>query len=135
MGWLYQSVGMLVVTEAERKAHVAVDPGIVDLTRALIPPQYALNRTRYAPHISVVRDEQVPRWERLAELDGRLVGFSYDPRVVSGEVYWWLRVWSIELLAIRRYVGLPDLSELCRPPDGAECFHTTIGNTKGRGSR
>ena len=121
---------MLVITEEEHKAHVLVDPGIVDLTRALIPPHYSLNRTRYPPHITAVREEQVPRWQRLAELDARLIGFVYDPGVVIGKTYWWLQAWSIELLAIRKYVGLPDLSELCRPPDGADCFHITVGNTK-----
>ena len=127
---LRTSIGKIVVTPAAHKIHVEVDPGIVDLVRALLPPHIRLNRTRYEPHITTVRDEEVPRWEVAAELHGTPIPFEYDPRVVAGEVYWWLRVWSPELVRLRRSLGLSDLSELCRPPDLEDCFHITVGNTK-----
>ena len=65
-------------------------------------------------------------------LDGLQVGFQYDPRVVAGAVYWWLYVWSTELHLVRVKQGLPALSRLTRPPDLADCFHITVGNTKNR---
>lgn len=111
--------------------HVEIDPGIVDLTRALLPPHVRLNRTRYNPHITVIREEDVPKWERVLELDGREIPFRYDPRVVGGEVYWWLRVKSGALIEVRRDLALPELSWSCRPPDNEDCFHITVGNTKG----
>jgi hypothetical protein len=126
-----ESVGRLVVTPEERKLHVVVDPQIVDYARSLVPlhQRVGLNRTRFAPHITVVRNEV---WEPDLTLDGTEVSFRYDPCVVPGEVYWWLRVWSVGLLAVRTGAGLPELSDLCRPPDGEDCFHITIGNTKNR---
>lgn len=132
--WPCRSTGRLVVTRTERKLHLLVDPAIVDYARSLRPPGTPLNRTRFDPHITVVRDEAVgPRlWGAVSPtLEGREVDFAYDPRVVVGEVYWWLRAWSDELVVIRHALGLPPLSRLCRPPDGDGCFHITVGNTKG----
>ncbi|MDB4278225.1 hypothetical protein N9917_01345 [Deltaproteobacteria bacterium] len=128
---LADSIGKVVVTPGERKLHIAVDPAIMDYARAMVPPihKVRLNRPRYAPHITVIRDEE---WECNPKLDGTEVQFSYDPCVVPGKVYWWLRVWSADLLRLRTGEGLPELSDLCRPPDMEECFHITIGNTKGR---
>ena len=134
MNWPgHKSVGTLIVTPEGRKLHVAVDEGIVDVARALLPKSVHLNRTRFDPHITTVREEPVDPilWPEALRLQGRPVEFSYDPRVVAGEVYWWLRVWSDDLVSIRRSLGLPDLSRLTRPPDNEDCFHITIGNTKG----
>jgi hypothetical protein len=123
------STGKLVVTPEEKKLHVAVDPGIVDLTRALIPPVYRqyLNRQKYPPHITVIRTED---WKVDTSLHGREVLFEYDPRVKAGEVYWWLRAWSPGLISLRQSLGLPDYAWACRPPDNEDCFHITVGNTK-----
>jgi hypothetical protein len=130
----FDSVGTLIVTPAERKLHVEVDPGIVAFARSLIPLSVKLNRTRYDPHITLVRQEDVEpdKWVVAEHLHRRPVHFRYDPRVVPGEVYWWLRAWSEDLTHIRRNLGLPDLSWACRPPDGEDCYHITIGNLKGQ---
>lgn len=127
------STGTLVVTLAEQKVHLEVDQDLVDYARSLVPPTTTLNRTRFAPHITVIRNEPIPM--RLLDvqaerLHGRKVGFEYDPRVVPGDVYWWLRAWSLELVSIRRGLELEDLSYWCRPPDHDDCFHITVGNTK-----
>jgi hypothetical protein len=120
-------VGTLFVTPEELKLHVVVDPGIVDLTRALIPKHHKLNRTRYPPHISVIRRET---WEPDLSLHGTPVTFTYDPTVAAGPVYWWLRAWSDDLLRVRASLGLPALAWACRPPSEEDCFHITVGNTK-----
>jgi hypothetical protein len=128
---LVNSIGKVVVTADERKLHVVVDPAIADYARALVPiaQRVRLNRPRFAPHITVIRNEE---WAFNPALDGTEVRFQYDPCVVPGDVYWWLRAWSPDLRQLRLHEGLPELSDLCRPPDMEECFHITIGNTKGR---
>lgn len=129
-----ESVGTLFVIMDPPKIHVIVDSQMVAYARALLPPTVVLNRTRFDPHITVVREEKVPReqWTTAGRWHSQPLKFTYDPRIVPGEVYWWLRVWSDELIAIRRSLGLPDLSWACRPPDDEDCFHITVGNTKGR---
>jgi len=114
--------------------HVLVDPQIVEFARWFVPKSVTLNRTRYDPHITTMRKEEVDPlvWAASFEvLQGREILFSYDSSVVAGDVYWWLRVWSDELVHVRRSLGLADLSWGCRPPDNEDCFHITIGNLKG----
>jgi len=129
----FASTGTLIVTPEERKLHVEVDPAIVSFARALIPLSVKLNKTRFAPHITLVRQEEIApdKWVTATLLHRKPVQFRYDPRVVPGEVYWWLRAWSDDLIHVRRSLGLPDLAWACRPPDGEDCFHVTIGNLKG----
>ncbi len=106
-----------------------VDPGIVELARALVPRYIRLQRQKFAPHISVVRETQpVPG---LLAYDGREVGFTYCPEVVPGEVYYWLRAESQALRAIRVALGLPEMAWYTYPPDLEDVFHCTIGNLKG----
>lgn len=114
------------------KVNVVVDPELVELIRALIPKARIPARQRYAPHITVVRDEE---FAVVPEGFPATVGFWYDPEPVEGETYWWLRVEAEELIQVRRSLGLPDTSEQSRPPDGMNCFHITIGNTKHRAGR
>lgn len=108
------------------KIYVEVDPDIVALSRSLIPQARRPNPQRYAPHITVVRNE---RFGTLPE--EKDVWFTYDPEVRAGETYWWLRCWSLDLTALRLSLGLPVSSEWSRPPDNEDCFHITVGNTKG----
>lgn len=109
------------------KVWVDVDPGIVLLVRSLIPVARRPKPQRYDPHITVVRNEGFSLPPGLAEKD---VWFTYDPAVVEGEVYWWLRAWCLDLTSLRLSLGLSASSEFSRPPNGEDCFHITVGNTK-----
>lgn len=133
------NVGRISVDVATQKVVVIVDPAIVALTRALLPPalKSVLRPQKYPPHITLVRGEWPsvvvgPPPDRLewAMLDAKRVTFFYDPSPVIGETYAWLRVFSPELRAYRTRLGLASSSELTRPPDGEDCFHITIGNQK-----
>jgi hypothetical protein len=104
---------------------VDVDKDIVELARALVPPSVRLQRSRYAPHLSVVRETR--RFGCWGKIDGLLIDYRYSPEAVPGEVYWWLRVECPELARIRRDLGLPEMCEYTRPPDGEDVFHITIG--------
>ncbi len=112
------------------KLNVEVDPEIVRLARALVPKSIRLNRTRYAPHITVVRNEEVPKPALWGTHEGAFVEFEYEPIVYNDETYYWLRVFSSALTKVRLDLGLPESSEWSRAPDGFESFHVTIGNQK-----
>jgi len=112
------------------KLIVEVDPGIASYARALVPCSVDLKLTRYAPHISVVRKEVPVKQELWGLHECEEVPFEYSNFVYDDETYYWLRVFSPRLEEIRQELGLPRYSEAARGPDGHECFHTTIGNTK-----
>lgn len=124
------SVGPLRYTDAEYKLNVEVDPEIVRLARSFVPKTVKLNRTRFAPHITVVRNEIPKNISGWRSLEGVFVGFEYDPCVLNDDTYYWLRVWSPTLTKIRIELGLPASSEWTRAPDGFESYHLTIGNLK-----
>lgn len=114
-----------------------VDPGIVEVARALVPRYVRLNRQKFAPHITVIRHEKPevearllahPRWGGARE--GAEVEFRYSPLVDFDETYYWLRAWSSKLEDIREELGLARSDWYTEPPDHAHCFHVTIGNCK-----
>ena len=74
------SVGRLRVTRD--KLWVDVDPGIVQVCRALIPPPSRPQPQRYPPHITVVRNEAFVLPPGFAEHD---IDFAYDPIVVNDD--------------------------------------------------
>ncbi len=109
---------------------VDVDKGIVDLARSLVPKYYKLNKTRYEPHITVVRNEVPSNIDYWRAHSGEIIAFDYSPIVKNDEIYWWLDVMCPRLTDIRTELGLDSTSKWSRPPDGLEVFHITIGNTK-----
>jgi hypothetical protein len=123
------SVGALRYT-GEPKLNVEVDPEIVRLARALVPKAFRLNRTRYAPHITVVRNESIPDMTRWGQHEGTFIEFEYEGVVYNDDTYYWLRAFSPVLTRLRVELGLPESSEWSRAPDGFESFHVTIGNQK-----
>ena len=112
------------------KLHVEVDPNIVALARALVPRAVRLKRTRYEPHITVIRNETPPDLRKWMSYEGIVLPFEYEPHVYNDDTYYWLRVFCPQLTAIRKELGLPASSEWSRAPDGFESFHCTVGNLK-----
>jgi hypothetical protein len=131
---LYWSKGTLVYgadNNGLSKLNVLVDPGIVSLYRALIPPYYTANPQMYAPHISVVRKETPPNMEFWGKYEGEVVEYAYSPEIHRGTVYWWLNAFCVRLEEIRTELGLPVSSQYTMPPEGfVKCFHITLGNSK-----
>lgn len=107
-----------------------VDPGLSGLYRALVPKAVMMRHQRYGPHVTVVRDEVPSVPSAWGFREGREVQFDYSEEVRHDDVYWWLEVYCPRLTAVRLELGLPASSALTRPPDGRDCFHTTIGNCK-----
>lgn len=56
--------------------------------------------------------------------------FEYDSYLHCDGIYWWFNCFSKALTDIRLELGLPASYHLTRPPDGTECFHSTVGNRK-----
>ena len=125
---MFTSTGTLVsyVEQGQLKLIVEVDPQISVYYRSLIPKYCRVNRQRYAPHISVVRDEEVYEWSDLPEL----VIFWYSGIIHHDDTYFWLEANSWDLQDLRVKLGLTSTSLITRSPDGEHDFHITLGNTK-----
>lgn len=131
---LLTSYGNIIFHDDEWKINVQVDNNLVDFYRSLVPKYIRLNRTRFLPHITVVRKENIPDkklWYKLSKTTLKDIEFQYSPYIYNdGSVYWWLAVHCPFLNLLRKDLGLEYWSELCRPQDNSNYFHITIGNTK-----
>lgn len=123
------SIGILNYTID--KLVVDVDPGLVGLYRALVPPYERPKPQKWPGHITVVRNEIPPNAGRWGAHDSEFIEFEFDPVVVSDATYLWLNVTCPRLVSIRNELGLPAMSALTKPPDGTDFFHITLGNFKG----
>lgn len=130
LGIFLQSVGVVMFRSVGRfssssgRLVVLVDTELARYYRSQIPKSMVCRAGRYAPHITVVRNE--PYEKDLQDP----VEFEYDPYIHFNGVYWWLNCFSPTLISVRLELGLPASTDLTRPPDGSECFHMTVGNTK-----
>lgn len=117
------------VVEGYHRLVVNVDPELHRYLRHQIPKTFSCQRPKFPPHITVVRGE-TPLTNKWNDHNGKTVSFSYDPYIHYKEPYWWINCWSKALTDIRLELGLPTSYHLSRPPDGTDCFHSTIGNSK-----
>lgn len=127
---MHDSTGILRYSNDPYKLILEVDQGISDYYRWFVPKSVRLNKQMYPAHISVVRKELPKNLEFWAKYQGQEISFQYSNIVHWGNVYYWLNAYSDELVRIRLELGLPDATNLTRPPDGEPCFHITIGNLK-----
>lgn len=126
---LFNSTGTLHYED--KKLIVEVDKELAAYYRSLVPKYIKLNPQKYAPHISVVRNEVPVNKEHWDKYEGEQVEFAYENYVYNGTIYYWLNAFCVRLEDIRMELGLPVSSEYTRPPDGfLKCFHLTLGNTK-----
>lgn len=105
---MIESTGTLDYSRAEDGSFrlvVDVDPGIVEVSRALVPKWIRLNRQKHAPHITVVRETSLPDPTRWGVDQGASITFRYNPEVQAGEVYYWLEAYC---------PGLPVLHSMAR---------------------
>lgn len=109
---------------------VEVAPDISRLARSLIPRSFLAQGTRYPPHITVVRNEDVADHPAWMKRDGDSIQFSYSSMIYNDEVYFWHRVHSDLILDVRVELGLPLHTDFTRAPDGHESFHITVANRK-----
>lgn len=131
-GKRFQSAGSLEysVHEGYYRCVVNVDPELTRYLRSLVPKYYICKPQKYAPHITVVRGETPPRTDEWALFQGEIVQFEYESYLHYDGTYWWINCWSPRLTEVRIGLNLPPSYHLTRPPDGSECFHSTVGNSK-----
>lgn len=122
----YESSGYLRYFDDPKKLIVTVDPELVDYYRKSV--FLKINRQKYDPHISVVRNE-IPTgpWRKY---EGELINFKYSGEVRNDEVYYWLPIECRRLEQVRVELGLPLISDITLSPDKFHRFHVTIGNLK-----
>jgi len=123
---MYTSIGLLRYNDGENKVYMECPSQIVDYYRSLVPKEIELNKTRFAPHVTVVRKEVIIKRDEWRKYDGCECSFEYSPIIGNNETYWWLPVTSKQLEVLREGLGLIG----CPPWHNG--FHLTIGNTKGR---
>jgi len=123
-------LGSLRYTTEEWKLNVAIEDDLAEYYRSLIPKYYKVNRPKYPPHITVVRNEEIINKEAWKKYEGKEVEFQYSPIIQRGTVFWWLNAYCDFLLELREELGLPPYNDLTKPPDKKSCFHLTIGNMK-----
>ncbi len=101
-----------------------------DLSRyylSLIPKAWDVKPQAYPAHITVVRlgkedfDAAQPNW---GNHEGKLISFTYSPKINTDGTYYWLNCWSSDIGHIRQGLGLKFYRE------GFNSFHLTIGNVK-----
>jgi hypothetical protein len=109
---------------------VDIDPGIADFYRWQVPKHLRLNRQKFLPHVTVAREREFPKPHMWQRNDGERILFAYDKTVQVDETYAWLDVYCVRLEEIRQELGLARIGIGARPPDGKNCFHTTLGNFK-----
>lgn len=129
---LYLSTGKLsyALDKGYYKVTVLVDPELHRYLRALVPRRFVCRKQKYPPHITVVRGEVPPNQSQWGLYEGRDIEFQYSDYLHSDDQYWWINCYSAKLIDIRLGLGLASSYHLTRPPDGQECFHSTIGNQK-----
>jgi hypothetical protein len=131
---LHSSKGPLRYSHAKNagfKLILEVDPDLAYFDRAMIPKHISINPQKYAPHISVVRNEHCVNMEYWGKYEGEQIEFKYSNYIHNGEVYWWINAFSAKLEEIRIELGLPVSSLYTIPPNGyLKCFHITLANSK-----
>lgn len=122
--------GILRYFENPYKLIVEIDSEISYYYAALVPKYFRLNRQKYAPHISVVRNETPVKMEYWGKHEGMSVPFYYNNEIENDEKYFWLGASSKDLESVRVELGLVNVNWVTKTPDGSHDFHITIGNTK-----
>jgi len=131
MNNLISACGKIIYDDNDYKLYVDIDDDISKFYLSLIPKYIANpNHQKYNAHITVVRNELPINLKNWRKYENYNIDFFYSPNIQTNNIYFWLNVYSSFLINLRKELGLPETSELSRPPSGEKCFHITIGNLK-----
>lgn len=125
----FNAKGKLCYSENPYKLIVEVEEDLAQYYLSLIPKYLRVNRQKYAPHISVVRNETIDL-SQWGKYEDQQVAFRYENVIYNDINYFWLNAESCSLEAIRLELGLNPNSEITKSPDGKHIFHITLGNLK-----
>lgn len=125
----FSSHGKLVYNQQGDNWYIEVDLEISRYYRKQIP--FMTNKQRYAPHISVVRNE--PLFLKTLspnKFDGLDFNFTYSHHIYCNNVYVWIAAECQDAEDFRIFLGLPPFSPVTQSPTLEHKFHITIGNMK-----
>lgn len=120
---MYTSLGVVKYVEAQVYME-CVDKQIAAYYRSLVPRYINLNPPRYAPHITIVRNEPLKDVTNWAYYNDQEFEFTYSGSIEHNDTYWWLPVECNIAIEIRNSL------KLAEKPHWKNGFHLTIGNTK-----
>jgi hypothetical protein len=124
----FKSTGLLHYSKNPYKVWVDVDHELARFYRNLIP--FKINKPKYSPHISVVRNQIPLDLSLWAANEGKIVSFEYEPYIYNDELYYWINVFSEEIELIRIKLGI-------KPNNNStynkSIFHITLANIKNIG--
>lgn len=109
------------------KLSVEVDPQISEYYLWFLRKEYNIQRQRYAPHITVIREKSFVDFKNY---NNKEIEFEYSGEIFVDNLYAWLNVKCDYLYELRKDLGLKDYDWYTKPPDGNDGFHITIGNFK-----
>ena len=121
---MFYSEGIVKYVDESNQVYLECNPELARYYRYLTKEVITLNVPRFAPHITVVRNEAIPDKTRWNEFHDLKVTFKYFSIIEHNDLYWWLPVECEFLPVIRQSLGL-----MATPP-WENGFHLTIGNTK-----
>ena len=127
---MFTTIGILTYYDNPYKLAVGIDDEIGRYYRSLIPKYFNVRKPLYSSHVSVIRKEVPQVLGTWRKFHGEKVPIHYDNFIYNDELYFWLNAFSPQLEKIRRELGLSNLSEYTKSPDGQHRFHITIANTK-----
>lgn len=78
-----------------------------------------LKRPVWGAHISIVRGELFDK--KLFKNKNKIINFEYEPGIIDNKEYFWMKVYSKELIEFRKSLNLS--------PEPKFGFHLTIGRT------
>lgn len=130
---IYHGILLIIVTtRLKTSAEIKVYPSWVvaytcpDLARyylSLIPKYYYVKSQMYPAHITIVRKDVETADLTRCGASG-IIQIEYSSDIQTNGIYWWLDVWSDDIIQIRRNLGLCDYRL------GFDRYHLTIGNCK-----
>ena len=120
--------GNLFYFKEEKKLIVEIDEDFQRYYLNQIPKYLLPRKTKFKPHISVIRNETNID---LSNLNFKQVKYSYIPIINYDDVYFWISVFSLDLACIRMKVGLtPTKIGVTFSPNKNSSFRITIANKK-----
>jgi len=119
-----ESIGVIKYSDNDFGVHVECEQDFIMYYRSMLPKNIKLNMPRYAPHITVVRNETIPRFNNWKRYHGQILSFEYSLEVANNDIYWWLPVKCDTIGRLRVGLGLT------YSPPWDNGLHITIGNTK-----
>lgn len=94
---MFSSEGVLkyfIIDESNYKLTLLVDTEIARYYRNFVPKSQKCRPGRYAPHITVVRNERPLNMKKWGLYENKVISFEYEPYIWYDETYWWLNCHS-----------------------------------------